>query len=171
MRRAVLSAGLALGLALLVPGCSFFRAPAQPGIEPVVPDSTQAATPTPAPVRPPAARPVTPPVEQPPTTPAPAVPDTTAVQPGRPVLTVRMSAQEETAFLARLKGDMDRASEALAFVRRQVLSGPQAEQVVVAEKFLKDAEAARGASDLQRACTLAEKARILAEELKSAVRR
>lgn len=168
-------AALGLGL-LLLTGCSYFRSSAGPPLEPVSADSAAARPPAAPGVRPapPPAHPAGEKEEGRPPAPAPvpAPADTTAPAPASgSVLTVRMSPAEEAALLAALKTDMDRAAEALALVRSRSLTGPQAEQVVAAEKFLKDAEAARAVSDLRRARTLAEKARILAEELRSAVGR
>lgn len=180
MRRPPLPIGPLLGLLFLLSGCSYFRGPARPEIEPapsgVAVDTLAAPTSGGQPAGPsgqpsgkgesrPASRPATPP-------PVTAAPDTLTAAPSPPpILTERLSAEETAALLSRFRTDTDRATEALAAVHGRALTGPQAEQVVAAEKFLKDAEAARAASDLQRACTLAEKARILAEELRSAVGR
>ena len=84
------------------------------------------------------------------------------------MLTVRLSAEEETRLQGKLTEDLNRASEALSFIQGRVLTREQADSRSLAEDFLKSAVAAR-ASDLVRAGTLAEKARLLAEELKSQV--
>jgi hypothetical protein len=90
-------------------------------------------------------------------------PDTSA-----PVLTVRLTAQEEVALRQRIASDIEKASDALVQVRRYTLTSQQADNLALAEDFLTGAVAAKS-TDLVRASTLAEKARVLAMDLKSEV--
>ena len=184
MRTALIGHGLvAAGLLVAVSGCSLFRSSA-----PTTGDLTRprgAATDSAAAGR--TGRPARDrsrherPEEAQPTTrereSRPARADTTlgstphSIPETAPILTVRMSPEEEARQRARLKSDVDRAAGALAALRSRILTAQQQEQLKAAEQFLAEAEAARISSDLHRACSLAEKARIIAEELKTAVGR
>jgi hypothetical protein len=97
-----------------------------------------------------------------------AAPDTTAVTaPERaPTVSIRLSAQDRAAREAQYRENMDRAVRALALIRGRAVSTIDQEELSAADQFLADARRAFEASDLTRACTLAEKARVLAEELR-----
>ncbi len=97
-----------------------------------------------------------------------AAPDSAAVTaPERaPTVTIRLSAQDRAAREAQYRENVDRAVRSLALVRGRVLSKTDQEELSAADQFLADARRAFDASDLTRACTVAEKARVLAEELR-----
>lgn len=87
-----------------------------------------------------------------------------------PVLTVRMSAAEEARLREQVADDMARANEAVGVIRQKALTREQSEDLSVVVDFLKGALAARD-TDLRRAGTLAQKARVLAEQLKATIAR
>jgi hypothetical protein len=64
---------------------------------------------------------------------------------------------------------MNRAERALRSLLGVELTAPQRDQMDVANRFVEDARQARSSEDLVRACAVAEKARIMAEELRSTV--
>ena len=98
-----------------------------------------------------------------------AAPSPEATPPQTPILTVRLSAAEQVRLEAQFNSDTDRADGALQQVRGRLLSEEQTQQLKTAQSFLDEARSAMEAQDLQRACTLAEKSRIIAEELKNSL--
>jgi hypothetical protein len=166
-----------LALAMLVTalslgGCSFFGSMRPPTPEVTAPDTTAtpvgpAETPpgTPRPEGDAAPRKT---VKSPPVAARSAAPDTAAVTaPERaPTVSIRLSAQDRAAREAQYRENVDRAVRALALIRGRAIGKTDQEELSAADQFLADARRAFEASDLTRACTVAEKARVLAEELR-----
>lgn len=167
---------LIAALSLTPLGCSVFRHSKRIAADPVAadtlaaqnapPESTLAAAPTPS------ADPISPEADPAPA-PAPAIKEPSPEKSkerteGAPVLTVRLTAQEETALRQQIASDIEKTNEALVLVRRYTLTSQQADNLALAEDFLAGAIAAQS-TDLVRASTLAEKARVLAMDLKSEV--
>lgn len=123
----------------------------------------------PAPEPPPAPKPETRPAR-----PRPAArPDTLAKAPvdtmtPPPVLQLRLSQEDRAARERQYAEDVARARAALESLDRARLTFDQVTQKRAAEKFLADAVAAFDAADLPKASALAQKSRIMAEELRSA---
>lgn len=157
-------------LACLAPalgGCSLFRK--QPPLEPdaAAPDTTVSAPPRSA-DRPPA-KPAAPSVPKP-AEPREPEPKEEVKPPERPPsVTIRLSPDEKAARKSQFQGDVGRTESALAAVRGRSLTVKQLETLSTADRFLIDARLAFEADDLSRACAVAEKARILAEELRAQV--
>ncbi len=160
---------LAIALAFTASGCSLFRWSEGMRPEVTAPDSV-AVEPAPAPPDPPPEQ--TAPrktVKSPPATTAPpaAAVDSAAVVPERtPSITVRLSPEERSARETRYREDVDRAVKSLDLVRARALTRADLDELSAADQFLADARRAFEASDLTRACAVAEKARVLAEELR-----
>lgn len=169
-------AGLWMALALTtgasLTGCGIFHraAPVEPEVtrpEPAPPEPESA--PPPAPESQPA-RTASRPVARPPRatsrpdTVARALPDSTPP----PLLQLRMTQEDRAAHEHQYAEDMARARAALESLKGLRLNSDQQTQRSAAEKFLSDAEEAFGAADLPRASALAQKSRIMAEELRSA---
>lgn len=157
--------------ALSLGGCSFMGSMRPPSPEVTAPDTTATS------VEPAKSPPSAPPsggggaprkTAKPPASARSAAPDSAAVAaPERtPTVTIRLSAQDRAAREAQYHENVDRAVRSLAQVRGRVLSQTDREELSAADQFLTDARRAYDASDLTRACTVAEKARILAEELR-----
>jgi len=163
-RFVVFAAGCAVVTALT--GCSILRhkTATEPDVTlaPAPADSAVVETaPAPRPTRPPTHRPPPPKPAAAPDTTRVAVPDTTA----NLKITVGMSPEERAEKLQLLQDETTRAAQALEIVRNKPLTPLQKDQMADADRFLAEAHAANEASDLHRAVTLAEKARILAEGL------
>lgn len=86
-----------------------------------------------------------------------------------PQVTVQLTAEQRSVREMAYRDDTSRAARALDGVRTRVLTSAQRDQLGSADRFLADAIVAFEANDLVRACSLAQKARVLAEELKAAV--
>lgn len=99
-----------------------------------------------------------------PTEAAPAAPELVT-----PQLTARVAPAEAVKLMERWQGDVARAEKALDLLKSFNLTGETADQVAAARKFLGESRVARAASDYYRACELAEKARVLAEAVKTSV--
>lgn len=112
------------------------------------------------------------------TTPAPATapidtttsdtPELTQASAHRPTVSTILSAGQRTQSELQYRTDLERANQALDSLRGRTLTDSQVEQRASAERFLSEGRAAFETSDLPRAASLAMKARVLAEELKSA---
>jgi hypothetical protein len=131
-------------------------------VEPREPPSSEGTSKTGA--EPSSAPPTTPARPSPEVAPPPTPPEAS------PVLTVRMSAAEETRLRKQITDDMSRANDAISIIRQRALTQEQSEDLGVVVDFLKSAMSARD-TDLRRAGTLAQKARVLAEQLKATVAR
>jgi hypothetical protein len=105
----------------------------------------------------------------PPETLAVAAPEPPAQVAAPPQVTVQLSAQQRSVREMAYRDDSGRAARALEAVRKRVLNSAQRDQLGSADRFLADAVVAFEGNDLVRACSLAQKARVLAEELKAAV--
>lgn len=162
-------------------GCSLFRGDATTRPEVTAPEEPSAP-----PVAPPVTQPVTPPAPEPterprgtkspgtagPTSRPSAPVDTVAVVPEpveAPQVTVRLTAEQRSVREMEYRENKGRAGRALDAVRLKPLTTAQRDQLGSADRFLADAAVAFDVDDLLRACSLAEKARILAEELKASV--
>ncbi len=163
---------MALVAAFALGGCSFLGSMRPPSPDVTAPDSVA------APVEPQTSPPSAPASggggaprktpKNPPAAARTAAPDSAAVTAPEPAptVTIRLSAEDRAAREAKFRDDVDRATRSLALVRARVLTTTDQEELSAAEKFLADALRAFEASDLTRACTVAEKARVLAEELR-----
>lgn len=169
---------LAAGALLTLSGCSLFREDAAPRPEVTAPEAAPEA-PTATTAKKPAdrakptksgnrngtaSRPAAPPDTL---AAARAEPPTPAVE--APQVTVQLSAEQRSVREMAYRDDSSRAARALGEVRKKVLNSAQRDQLGSADRFLADAVVAFEGKDLVRACSLAQKARVLAEELKAAV--
>lgn len=175
-------------LPLVLTGCSLFHRDEPPAVEVLTPEpapDTTAVT-----VTPPAPAPTkskngstkrsgSTKGETPKAVPPPAPPDTMAAGPAtpapeladaahRPVVSAVLTEEQKSAKASQFQTDTARANVALESLRGRTLNDTQADQKTSAERFLAESRAAFEANDLPRACSLAEKARVIAEELKSA---
>jgi hypothetical protein len=101
------------------------------------------------------------------TTPPPPPPEL-ADAAHRPVVSLVLTEEQKSAKAAQYRTDIERVNLALDSLRGRPLTDTQADQKASAERFLAESRAAFDGNDLPRACSLAEKARVIAEELKSA---
>jgi hypothetical protein len=90
-----------------------------------------------------------------------------APQPARPPAVLAPGATpDEERRLARLTGEnIESAEQALRRIDHQRLSAEQRDTALTIRSFIAKAREALGANDLARASTLADKARVLADEL------
>ncbi len=158
--------------ATFLSGCSLFRS--SPPTEPTAVTGSSSGADSAA-----ARKPAAPAQRKPaPTTGSAAVADTTkpaattspAPEPaGGPTISVRMTPEETAERKKFFSAEALRATRALEAIRNKPLTQLQQEQMASADRFLAEARSALD-QDLYRACTLAEKARIIAEELEKKVR-
>ena len=92
-----------------------------------------------------------------------------SVAPAPPLLQVAMTPEDRITRQHQFAEDSGRARAALEALRGVMLSLEQEDQKKTGEKFLTDADEAFRLTDLLRACALAQKARIISEELKAQV--
>lgn len=152
-------------------GCSFFR-----DVKPTEPTAGADSTATAKPVATTTTKKATPPVQKKAPDPAPVaaadstktVPATQPAPPG-PTISVRMTPEERAERKQFFSSEALRALRSLEAIRNKPLTQLQQDQMASADRFLTEARAAVD-SDLHRACTLVEKARIIAEELEKTVR-
>jgi len=197
VRSAARSAFALIGLTVIasVPltltGCSLFHRDEPPAVEVVAPEpapDTTAVTVAPPATTVPAAKPKSGSGKKsgstsrdttPKPSPAPPPADTLVVLPGapvpemadaahRPVVSAVLTDEQKSAKASQFHTDTGRANQALDSLRGRTLTDSQADQKASAERFLAESRAAFDGNDLPRACSLAEKARVIAEELKSA---
>jgi len=179
----------ALLLSLLVlpgflSGCSLFRHGTKPSVEveapaggdpksttPAAKDASTERKKSPATTRP--AAPAPKPKATPDTNGSPVTAPTDSIAPlpdpppQRPTVSPVLTAERRSTLEVQYRTDVERANQALDSLKGRVLTVTEAEQRTSAERFLTESQAAFDAGDLPRASSLVEKARVIAEELKS----
>jgi hypothetical protein len=139
-------------------GCARVQDIASPAPTPPAPRS--AALPPPS-VRPPSVRPpsVPPPAVAPPSTPAPSRP-----------LVVSPHVEDEQSVQRQAQNRIDETERLVRQIDQSKLVGEQRQNFQTIQSFVTKAKEALSVRDVQRAFTLADKARLLAEELSRNIR-
>jgi hypothetical protein len=176
-------------LAFTATGCSLFHRERPPVVDVAAPapiiDSTTVMMPDPPPPSPvktkgassskkngtadkeSTARPAPPPAPADTLVAAPAPAPDLVDSSHRPVISMVLTEEQKTEKAEQYRTDTVRANMALDSLRGRTLNERQADQKASAERFLAESKTAFDGNDLPRACSLAEKARVIAEELKS----
>lgn len=172
---------------LLLPGflagCSLFRHETKPTVDVEAPASPDKKVPTPSPksgaperkktaatTRPatPAAKPtVTAPTNNPIAAPVDSVTAPPDAPAPRSTVSAVLTAEQRSILEVQYRTDVERTNQALDSLKGRILTVAEAEQRTSAERFLTESQAAFDLDNLPRAASLVEKARVIAEELKS----